>query len=597
MQSQLVNNKTSNGTKRAHKNGHNGAVITANAAIFAAPLASPLSLAARANHRKDCAMFWQNYPSATQTPNGDEVDYPDRRGNFSKGLPHGADGLVDPVSYDALTQAMDTGSPMDVAAIPTAAPSVLRRPYVNPQAGLAVEMIGADPEHLAAAPAPKFNTAINVAEIVENYWMALVRDVNFADYQTSAIVHDAVADFEKDLSSGTKMRQALFPQDADASATQLTPDSLFRGNFVGERKGPYLSQFLLQDCFIGAQQIDQRMKTVMAGIDYMTSFGKWLDVQRGVKQPSDQFDTVRRYIRNGRDLGQWVHVDQLYQAYFLACLQLLEGGAKVSSSNPYNSISNQQGFATFGGPHLLSLVTEVATRALKAVWYQKWAVHRRLRPEAFAGRIHVKYIGGADGQTVNFDIDPSIEEADVLNRIYTKHGSLLLPMAFPEGSPMHPAYGAGHATVAGACTTILKAWFDGRKPFISLQHPERHESLKPVQASLDGLTLVDYIGADATELTIDGELNKLAGNIAIGRNFAGVHWRSDYRESLLLGEKIAISTLMDYAGTFNEPNVKFTLNSFMGHTVEVGDHQVWIDGAAAVQQVNSFSDELSLLNQ
>ena len=39
-------------------------------------------------------------------------------------------------------------------------------------------------------------------------------------------------------------------------------------------------------------------------------------------------------------------------------------------------------------------------------------------------------------------------------------GNWLLPMAFPEGSPMHPSYGAGHATVAGACTTILKAWFD-----------------------------------------------------------------------------------------------------------------------------------------
>ena len=35
-----------------------------------------------------------------------------------------------------------------------------------------------------------------------------------------------------------------------------------------------------------------------------------------------------------------------------------------------------------------------------------------------------------------------------------------LPMAFAEGSPMHPAYGAGHATVAGACVTVLKAFFD-----------------------------------------------------------------------------------------------------------------------------------------
>lgn len=33
-------------------------------------------------------------------------------------------------------------------------------------------------------------------------------------------------------------------------------------------------------------------------------------------------------------------------------------------------------------------------------------------------------------------------------------------MAFQEGSPMHPSYGAGHATVAGACVTILRPFFD-----------------------------------------------------------------------------------------------------------------------------------------
>lgn len=48
----------------------------------------------------------------------------------------------------------------------------------------------------------------------------------------------------------------------------------------------------------------------------------------------------------------------------------------------------------------------------------------------------------------------------VLNRAIGRFGSALLPQAFPEGAPTHPAYGAGHATVAGACVTILKAWFD-----------------------------------------------------------------------------------------------------------------------------------------
>jgi hypothetical protein len=39
---------------------------------------------------------------------------------------------------------------------------------------------------------------------------------------------------------------------------------------------------------------------------------------------------------------------------------------------------------------------EVATRALKAVWFQKWFVHMRLRPEVFACRVdRTQYHGRA----------------------------------------------------------------------------------------------------------------------------------------------------------------------------------------------------------
>src|SRR5258706_11515936 len=103
----------------------------------------------------------------------------------------------------------------------------------------------------------------------------------------------------------------------------------------------------------------------------------------------------------------------------------------------------------------------------------------------------------------------------------SKHGSYLLPMAFPEGSPLHPSYGAGHATVAGACVTILKAWFD-----------ESFIIPNPAQATPDGLSLVPYTGQ---LLTVGGELNKLAFNVAVGRNMAGIHWRSDAAASLRLG--------------------------------------------------------------
>jgi hypothetical protein len=62
----------------------------------------------------------------------------------------------------------------------------------------------------------------------------------------------------------------------------------------------------------------------------------------------------------------------------------------------------------------------------------------------------------------------------------------------------------------------------------------------------DGLSLTPYTGADATRMTVGSELNKLASNIARGRNIAGVHWHSDAVQAILLGEQVAISILQDW---------------------------------------------------
>ena len=87
-----------------------------------------------------------------------------------------------------------------------------------------------------------------------------------------------------------------------------------------------------------------------------------------------------------------------------------------------------------------------------------------------------------------------------------------------------------HATVAGACTTILKAWFQ-----------EDHVLPNPVVPNTDGTQLVPWTGEP---LTVGGELNKVAANVGIARNGAGVHWLSDYYQSLRLGEYVA-KTLLD----------------------------------------------------
>ncbi len=109
-------------------------------------------------------------------------------------------------------------------------------------------------------------------------------------------------------------------------------------------------------------------------------------------------------------------------------------------------------------------------------------------------------------------------------RLLSAQGNLFLPLAFPEGSPTHPAYPAGHASIAGACVTVLKAFFNPDFVIPS-----------PVQANADGTALE----AISTELTLGNELDKLGANISIGRDTAGVHYRTDGIEGLLLGEQVA----------------------------------------------------------
>ena len=308
------------------------------------------------------------------------------------------------------------------------------------------------------------------------------------------------------------------------------------------------------------------MRTVQPGRDYLPGFNDWLNVQNGVRPgQNDAFDPVRRYIRNGRDLGQWVHVDVLYQAYFNAMLIMLQPadasdqvtgggmGVPLNPGNPYLKSKNQVGFGTLGAPAIATAVAEIATSALKAVWYQKWIVHRRLRPEAYGGLVHNTLTGAR-----TYPLHQDVLNSQAAAAVKTMQGTYLLPMAFPEGSPLHPSYGAGHATVAGASVTILKAVFD-----------ESYVIPNPVVPSVDGLSLVPYTGPDAAHLTVGTELNKLAFNIALGRNFAGVHWRSDYEESLKLGESVAISVLRDQKLTYREPFDGFTFTKFDGTKVTV----------------------------
>jgi len=463
--------------------------------------------------------------------NGDENRYPNRIGSYSKGLPHNSSGEVDAFAWASFKRALDSGSPADFEDMILGG----GRPQTNPQSGLAFDLEGADAHAVTAPPAPTLASAEEAGEGVELYWMALLRDVNFTDYAG----HPDVAAACADLNHVADFRG---PRQGGA----VTPQTLFRDILPGCSVGPYMSQFMLLPTPFGSEFVSRQQRTLLPDTDKMTSFNDWLTVQNGgTTAEKNLFDPQRRWIRNGRDLSAWVHMDVLFQAYFNALLILgtppnsvdAESGGvgcPVNPGNPYNGSRTQIGFGTFGPPGIAALLCEVASRGLKATWNQKWFVHRRLRPEAFGGVVHVQKTSHRYPGVLHTDILSS----QALVRTFNKWGTYLHPQAFPEGSPTHPSYTAGHATVAGACVTILKALFDESFVF---QHP--------VVPTDDGLSLVPYTGAT---LTVGGELNKIASNIGTGRNIAGVHWRSDALQSILLGEQIAISILRDQRGLYNE---------------------------------------------
>jgi hypothetical protein len=377
----------------------------------------------------------------------------------------------------------------------------------------------------------------------------LLRDVAFTDYGSSALAAMAAAEL-----SG--LPTYLGPRN---SGGQVTTDLLFRGVFPGETLGPYISQFFIRPTSFGAQPLSQQMVSYLPYIDYMTGFSDWLTVQNGSSTGLvNQIDPSLRYRRNGRDLAAFTHVDVLYQAYFTAFLVLAGMGAPLNPGNPYIGSRCENGFGTFGGPDFAGTLAEVATKALNAVWYQKWFVHLRPRPEAAGGQVHLV----KTGQGTKTDVQPSkvILDSVGLQQSFNKYKTWLLSQAFPEGSPQHPSYPTGHGMVGGACITVLKFFFDGNFAIPN-----------PVVPTGDGLLLVSYTGSDAGQLTVNGELNKLGHNVSFGHGIhAGIHWRSDTDTSMLLGEAVALSFLRDRAKIYNEP---FTvqLTKFDGTTATISN--------------------------
>ncbi|WP_187430959.1 hypothetical protein ROLI_033490 [Roseobacter fucihabitans] len=531
-----------------------------------------------------------------------------------------------------------------------------RRPYrewESPTAGHAFVLEGPDPFALTMPPAPAAGSAEFAAEMAEVYQMALARDWPVAGFMHEDLVAGLRKADGGAVSNAGKKRLKDAQERVSVAADRLTdmrwfkgvPDgrdtaveeqrrrrrfnipqtasNLFRGAGEDPWETPFLSQFMIMGdggckrdvaarasgkIAFGAQLIDQKVRFATPEKDFMTTWRDWLDVQNALnarplvgdaQYVTDAGKVQFRTMAALRDMATYVHDDQLYQAYLNAALIMLSERFGFDPDIPYHGQTNnasprwnREPFALFGGPHLLTLLSEVSSRALKAVRGQKFTVHRRLRPEAAGALFHKIYSGynpnrehggssyatgdgsaealarASLGQTLatytfptGGGTEPPLESILSDIRLHNAdqtgedpndldRAKWLLPMAFPEGSPMHPAYGAGHATVAGACVTMLKAFFNMRDANDTTRPAYLVEpggpALVPDCGSNVGDGSIDMLGVDIDRgLTLEGELNKLMWNISNARNVAGVHYYTDYIESALLGEAITIGILRE----------------------------------------------------
>jgi hypothetical protein len=444
---------------------------------------------------------------------------------------------VDPNAYGALLTAVRSGNPSDFANIPLGGTTKL----VDPQGGLAFTLQGTDVGQLTIPPAPALASAERAGEMVEDYWMALTREVPFSQYGYEPLTAAAIADLNK-----------LSDFRGPTTGGQVTQGTLFRGLTPGDLIGPFLSQFFLNAVGFGTLGIKPIYNTYLPSQDYLTDFASWLAVQNGQGPFPANVVSGTSYIKNGRDLGAFVHSDIPFQQYLVAA-QFLLAKAPLNPGNPYLAIENQAGLFTFGSAHIQNLLAEVTQVAVKAMWYQKWFVHRALRPIAYGGVVHNTLSGVAQ-----YPVHSDVLNSAAISQTFARYGTYLLPAAYPEGGPQHPSYAEGHGVIAGACVTALKAFFN-----------DAFVLPNPVVPADDGQSLLPYQGTDAGQITVGGELNKLAHNIALGRDMAGVHWRSDAEQGLLLGEKVAISVLRDQRHTCNESFQGFTFTKFDGTTITV----------------------------
>lgn len=476
-----------------------------------------------------CFQFKQLYGGFWPT-NGDEYAIPNYLAMYGKFLPHDEFGRVLPEAYEKLRKALISRNNKLLFQVPLGGTSKL----VQPLAGLSINLIGPACSSIYMPPPPSMSSDQTAGEMVINYCHVLARDVPFIDFSTNSIIADCVT-----YISALPVYTGHEP---------ITVDNIFRGRGVGCDVGPYISQLLYMPALIWPNVVQPLYKfpTHTSANNRLITEPTYLAAING--SPIGTEPTISgtfTYITCGRDLAYYVHRDIIADIFDETIRRLLQANTPFSPTNPYTKAPyniNMSSFINWNIADVSACLRIAGQIAMRCSWYIKWQVYRRLRPEEFANEVEQWRLSGQNPA----NISEVLLTNGVLTDIFTAQGNYYLSQINKSGCPGHPSYPAGHAIYAGACGTVIKAFYN-----------ENWIVPNPVIAAADGLSLIPIV----ENLTLGQEINKLMENVGLGRDWAGFHYQSDVSAGILYGEKIAYLILQDWIEQYPENNVSFRFHS------------------------------------
>lgn len=536
------------------------------------------------------ALMQPSYDITTEL-NGDE-DLPLYAGSFTKGLEHDATtGLLTNngvAAFQQLLLALSTGLQANYNAITLAAGSSQLK---NPQAAFARSLVGTPNCDIPLPKAYNLSSDDAAADIIEVYLQAIARDVQFEDYGTGANTDEDTVNGGSITNNAAAILTALGDSyKGPKVGGAVTAQTLFRGSSAGDLVGPYISQFWYLPTHLFYQNVEQPQYVPVAqNREFGVAWTDFVAIENGgVPRPYNNDDFVgQRHIITQRDCGTCVHFDGPGEFFYNAINILFYNRFPLSPVFPYNdgNITKECSFITMNISDISACTLAVNMEGLMNAWAHKWRGNRRLRPEAMGGLIHRAKVTGTNPYNLADVIFGDIAGINFLDWVLAHNqiqstimndpltleqaSTYLLAQMYPEGSPLHPTEPSGHATVAGACSTIIKAFVNDQALIVDYVQPVKPDPNDPTQL----INLTEGEGANL--LTVAGELDKLASNIAMARDAAGVHYRSDGEKGILLGEQLAINWLRDHARVYTEQGFTgFELTKRDGTRIRITDTEI-----------------------